>query len=132
MKFYTVLILCLISALLLFKVSFAQNTSANKVQSAETLAAVHWFANHCDGVLLADSAASEQAGGEPENNETYTAVQKSLKEKWVTTSNDERKSLCLKSLILFGPNGTTAKGYLTATPELQNSLPVDIRSLMGF
>lgn len=115
----------------------AEEDEARKMLIAriQATAAANWFGKNCEGLIRTDiheetlvsSPADKQLA-----TKTYQDIVAGLTQKWKTISEKELEHVCLKSLILFGPKGTQMPGLLSATPELQEKLPIDTRKLLGF
>ncbi len=112
----------------LLAMTFLSNNGAFSDDSQQPLNAqsqvtANWFATQCNGILRTDLG---------QTNQTDNKLTQLLSGKWKNASPAERENICYKSLILFGPKGTQSPGLLTATPELQEKLPIDTKKLLGF
>ncbi len=101
------------------------------VSKIQSIATAQWFAKKCDGLILVEQLPAIDYEKLPATRISQETTEK-LSKNWEKMPQSQLKPICLKSLILFGPKGTQMPGLLTATPALQESLPIDTRKLIGF
>lgn len=112
--------------------------SADHNQYDRTLLySANWFSTHCEGIEkteLLKKDHSQYVMSEESQKKAKDSIfwKNKLSDRWKKSTSKQREDSCLRSLILFGPNGKMHKGWLTASPELQNKLPIDIKKDLGF
>ncbi len=122
----------------LFLLVFTTATSADhNIYDRTYMYSAQWFSKNCDGIeqtelLKKDGREYWLSAESQKKSRDHVYWNNKLNYRWKKSSKKQREASCLRSLILFGPNGKKHKGWLTADPELQKKLPIDIKKDLGF